>query len=313
MATTGSAGTPGFDFGNLLATGLGIALPGVGGLIGNLGMQLFNSGSSSTSSQMSGNTNMITDKLANITRQQGYNAAGKVGNEVEPSYAAAKASLTNTAEARNAYNNQNNLAGRMLSSLQNSADATTNSAETMAGNQIRNLARVARDGGGSAGAISAISQSIGEQLGQNIGQVGANLAGQATSVADAASKAYGSASDTLMKDLEQQYQQNVKPYEMQVNGSQNVLGTAQQTTQQSSQDAAMYQPLAGLSNALGALGGQYMGQNQGNVMGGIMDKIRGTSGASDAAGWGADSIFADPNIEYDDIFGTWVKRSRHSS
>lgn len=264
-----SSDTPGFGWGNLLATGLGIALPGIGGLIGNLGMDLFNVGGSSTKNSYSNNLDVMLDRMPEITRASGYNAAGKVGNEVEPSYAMAKAGLGNTAEGRSSYETQLNLAGRQLSSLDGAIDSANKNAQTLGGSTIRTMTQAARDSGGGLGAIMAIANNIGQQTASNIGQTSANIASQSGDAIGKASAITSAGQEGLMKDLQQQYELNVKPYEMQTT-NQNALGNANQLTEQSMSDSAMYQPFAGFSTALAGQGGMYAGQNQANVGAGQM-------------------------------------------
>jgi len=269
-----SNANPGFSFGNLLATGLGIALPGIGGLIGNLGMDLFNVGGSSTKNSYSNNLDTMLGKMPEITRASGYNAAGKVGNEVESSYAMAKAGLGNSAEGRSAYETQQNLAGRQLSSLDGAIDSANKNAQALGGSTIRSMTQAARDSGGGLGAISAIANNIGQQTANNIGQTAANVASQSGDAIAKSSAITGAGQEGLMRDLQQQYELNVKPYEMQTT-NQNALGNANQLTEQSMSDSAIYQPFAGFSQALASQGGMYAGQNQANVgAGNTLDIIR---------------------------------------
>lgn len=244
-----------------LNLGLGVALPGLGGVVGSLWNKL--SGGGITSANQT--SEQIYDATKKLNELSGYNAAGFKGAAVKSDYANALSGLSNSAEARSAANNQNQMAGRMLSSQQQSMDATNRNAQNIAGQQTRGVLDQARNSSLGAGALSSLASTIGRGVDNTTLAANSQNAQNSAGIANQAAGLYANSSNILNSDLANRYNIFVKPHEYQENNlAQAGLNQFGPMAMQTNQDRIAENPLYGLGHALGGLGGGLMGREFSN-------------------------------------------------
>ena len=242
---------------DLLDVGLGIALPGIGGIIGSLAKNMYGEGGSTT--QRTGQE--IFDQAQKFAPLNLYSAAGRTGAETRSAFDTALSGLTNSAEARKAYNAQNALAGQLLGGQQAAMNATNRNAQNVAGAQTRQLTDIARNQNIGGGGIAALAKTIGQNtdntlLGAN--QQNATAANQAVTQA---SQIMGGAAQGLAQDLASRNDIFVKPFYAQNSGmGESALRALPGMTQMANQQAIIEQPLAGFGASLGAVGQGVLGK-----------------------------------------------------
>ncbi len=238
---------------DLLKTGAGIALPGVGGLISDAFTSI--SGFGGASSGTGGVLNAydaLSKKMPEYTKQSMYNAAGQTGADVERGFKSALDSLQNSAGAVNTASDLNQTADRMLSNVgtqTNIARVQENNANRATRNNVLNM--LAQSGSNPAAMVAA-SGKMGEAQGANA----LNFLGQAGQMAQGANAAAGNlraqGQNILDQNLNSRNQIYVDPYKAQVNPiAGGLFGTVGPSAQQ---DTIIRQPLGGLASMMGDVG-----------------------------------------------------------
>lgn len=247
----------GFDWGQLLGTGvgLGLGMPMLGGIVGSLTNRIF--------SRDTGNTTRAADQLAerisDFTERGLYNAAGRVGKDVKPSFDLALGSLTNSAEARNAANAQTNLAGRTLSQAQNTMDSLAQNAQRTAGAQSRQAMDMARQQGVGSAGLASLKQGFGDVMNNTLGNLGAQQSQAAQAATQQAANMMANSSQILNQDLANRNDIYVKPFYAQSSGAGNTaLGGIPGMSESISKDLVIDNPLSGLASGMGDMGVQFM-------------------------------------------------------
>lgn len=238
---------------DLLKTGLGVALPGVGGLISDAFTNI--SGYGGAKSGVDGLFNaydVLAKNMPQYTQQSMYNAAGQTGANVEQGFKRALDSLQNSAGAINTANDLNQSADRMLSQV----GTTTNLARQQENNANRalrtNVYNTLAQSGANPAAMIAASGKLGEAQGNNalnfLGQ-----AGQMAQSANAGAAQLRSQGQSLLdQNLGLRNQIYVDPYKAQVNPMAG--GLFGSTAQVAQGDTIIRQPLGGLASAFGDIG-----------------------------------------------------------
>lgn len=240
---------------NLLGMLLGVGTGGLGGLLGAIGPKIFSFlGGGSSMSQQAIQT--LLDKIPQAAKESLYSAAGRTGEATRTGFEQAFNTLQTSADARQAAQAQQALASTLLGQSNRIAEQMRSMAQQQLGAQTRQtLDAIRQAGGGVSGIVRGASQlgrSYGEGLAQTMGSIG-SAANQAISQA-ASMKA--AAPEILNRDIANRYQVFVRPFEAQMSN----LGTAAisnvpQMVQAYGQSAAVVNPLAGLSAALGSISG----------------------------------------------------------
>lgn len=237
---------------DLLELGLGVALPGIGGLLGTLGKNMFGEGGTTASQMATQDLAAAAQKLAPLNL---YNAAGRTGEAARTSFDTALASLTNSAEARKAYAAQNQLAGQLLAGQQAAMNATNRNAQAVAGAQTRQLSDIARNQGLGAGAVAQLARNIGQGADNTLTAANLQNAQSANQAIGQAGQMMGSAAEGLAKDLATRNDIFVRPFYAQSSGMGNqALAAFPGMKQVQEQQKIMENPLFGFGVAMGGLG-----------------------------------------------------------
>ncbi len=240
----------------------GMILPGLGGIIGSAWTKYSEGPGGSVSQMLSQNY----DAAKKFSELSGYNAAGYKGTAVKSDYANALSGLQNSAAAINAANAQNQMAGRMLTSQQQSMDSTNRNAQNLAGAQTRSLVDLGRNQTLGGGGLAALADSVGKNTDNTILSANNQNAQNSANIAAQAAGLNANSSNILNSDLANRYNLFVKPHEYQENNlAQAALGQFGPMVTQNNQDRVVQQPLSGLGHAMGALGGGMMGSMFGNA------------------------------------------------
>lgn len=255
----------GFDLANLA---LGVALPGIGGIIGSALPSILGEGGSSAN-RAGQDLSAAMDKFSTGNL---YNAAGRTGEATRTSFDTALAGLTNSAEARKAYNAQNQMAAQLLAGQQAAMNATNRNAQNVAGAQTRQLTDIAKNQNLGGGGLAALARSIGQNTDTTLLSANQQNAQSANQAASQAAGIMGGAAQGLSQDLATRNDIFVKPFYAQNSGiGSQALGMLPQYQQQQQEQKILSSPLAGFGAALGALGT------------GITGREFGRTGAIDAA------------------------------
>lgn len=250
---------------DLLELGLGVALPGVGGVIGSLAKNWFGEGGSTT--QRTGSD--IYEQAQKFAPLNLYNAAGRTGEAARTSFDTALSGLTNSAEARKAYNMQNQMAGQLLSGQQAAMNATNRNAQNVAGAQTRQLADIARNQSMGAGGVAALARNIGQGTDNTLLAANQQNAASANQAAAQAAGIMGQASQGLAQDLATRNDIFVRPFYSQSSGlGSQALSALPGMTAMANEQKIVEQPLAGFGASLGAVGQGILGKafaDAGNV------------------------------------------------
>lgn len=242
---------------DLLELGLGVALPGIGGIIGTLGKNILGEGGST--SQTVGND--LAAQAAKFAPLNLYNAAGRTGEAARSSFDTALSGLTNSAEARKSYNMQNALAGQLLAGQQAAMNATNRNAQNVAGAQTRSLADIARSQGMGAGAVAQVARNIGAGADNTLLAANQQNAQSANQAIGQAGSMIGNASQGLAQDLATRNDIFVRPFYSQSSGmGSQALGLYGGMKQAADQQKIIENPLFGLGGALGGLGKDLTGK-----------------------------------------------------
>jgi hypothetical protein len=227
---------------------LGVALPGIGGVIGGLLPSVMGEGGSKLTAAAGSDLFKQAEKMsvANL-----YNPAGRTGAAARQSFDTALSGLTNSAEARKAYSAQNALAGQMLAGQQAAMNATNRNAQNVAGAQTRQLTDIARNQSIGGGGLAALARTIGQNTDNTLLSANAQNAQAAQAATAGAANIMGQAAQGLSQDLATRNDIFVKPFYSQSSGMGN---QAMSQLQQQQQQAIMQQPLYGLGTALGGVG-----------------------------------------------------------
>mgnify|MGYP001596771643 CR=1 FL=1 len=223
--------------------------PGIGGLIGNLGQSLLQTGGAAGQSAAS-----AADALAKNapwrTKQNMFNAAGQSGPQVEQGFKTALDSLQNSAGAINAASDANQAADTLASSV----GTNTNIARTQQNNATRAMRNELSGALRGAGANPAAMVAGFGKLGEASSQGSLALLGQAGQQAQAAAAQGGAmrlqAQNTLDQNLANRNQIYVDPYKAQVNNTGAEAGVAAQAAG----DTQVYSPFQGVASILGKAG-----------------------------------------------------------
>lgn len=263
-----------------LKLGLGVALPGIGGVIGSLLPSVMGEGGST----LAGTGADLRNQAEQLAITNLYNQAGRTGAEARSSFDTALAGLTNSAEARKAYNAQNQLAGQLLAGQQAAMNATNRNAQNVAGAQTRQLTDIARNQNLGGGGIAALARTIGQNTGDTLLSANAQNAQAAQSATTGAANMMGQAAQGLAQDLATRNDIFVKPFYSQSSGIGNqALSLLPGYKQVQEQQKIISQPLYGLGTALGGIGrgfagaafgqaGAELGEQKAQSLGGLAGK-----------------------------------------
>jgi len=252
MADSTAAST-GID---LLKLGLGVALPGIGGIIGSLGSSVMGEGGSSISKS----TDQLLPQVKKFAVENLYNQAGRTGEAARTSFDTALSGLTNSAEARKSYNMQNQIAAQLLAGQQAAMNATNRNAQNVAGAQTRQITDIARNQSIGAGGVAALARNIGQGADNTLLSANQQNAASANQAAAQAANIMGGASQGLAQDLATRNDIFVRPFYAQSSGiGTEGLRMLPGYNQQQNQQAIISNPLYGFGTALGGIGRGFAG------------------------------------------------------
>lgn len=239
---------------SLLEAGLGVALPGIGGLIANYGMDMIGGLQGSFNDAANGINNQV-DKLQ---KAQMFNAAGQTGEQTRGGFLTAMNGLQNSAEAVQAANAQNRMAGRLLSQGQQTMNDISRNTQRSVAQNTRQMGAMARDRGMGAGSLAAVANQIQDNSNAALGQQGQQQAQVGMQAATQAADMLKQAPAILNQDLANRNDIYVKPYYAQSSGiGSAAINAMPNIFQTMAEDRAATQPMAGFSAALGNMGTQF--------------------------------------------------------
>lgn len=236
----------------LAKSALGIALPGVGGLLGDAITNITGfGGSDSTTGGAIAGMDATMGKMAEWNKLGATNAAGQTGYDAALGAQRALDSHRNSVTTLNDANAMRQSGDNAMSAVGTTHNIARMNADN-ANRAIRNSTNnMIAQSGGSPAAIVAAAGKMSEATGQNnlnfLGQ-----AGQQSAQANAArAAAYGQAQNALQTDLAGRFEQRVKPY---LNDYTNLPGMYGAVSQNTMQDTMVSRPLAGAGAAMGNIG-----------------------------------------------------------
>jgi hypothetical protein len=247
----------GLDFGSIAEGLAGLVLPGVGGVLAGLGMDILGGATGALGDAQ----NAVTNNLGKLATANLYNAAGRTGEATKSSFDNALNSLSNSAEARRASADNNNMAFRMLSQGQQSIDDVNRNAQRSMGSTIRQTGQVARDRGIGAGGLASVANQINDSTSQTLSQAGQQQTQSGMQATAGAGELSARSSQILNQDLANRNDIFVKPFYAQSSGIGNAAVNSMPNIFSTLYDEkAAYQPMAGFSAALGRYGNRYGGR-----------------------------------------------------
>lgn len=246
---------PGIDW---LGLGLGVLTGGVGGILGAIGPSIFGTLSNALTSQ-GAITQSLLQKIPEFVKESMYSAAGRTGEATRAGFEQQFRALQQSADARTAAQALQSLSSNLLSQAARQGAQTTQTFATQLGSQSRQALDAVKQAGGGVSAMARTASQLGQSYGQGLSQALNTIGNQTSQLFGQAAAMRQAAPEILNRDLATRYQTFVRPFEAQMsNIGTSAMSSLPSYTQQLSRDAAVVNPLAGFSAALGGVGGEFI-------------------------------------------------------